>query len=45
MFKRDILRSVFIQSGVVVETLKKKQRYDGEFLGSILHNANSFSML
>jgi len=33
------------QSCVVVETLEKKQQNAAEFLGSILHHANSFSML
>jgi len=33
------------QRGAVVETLEKKQRNAAEFLGSILHHANLFSML
>jgi len=36
---------LYFQSGVVVETLKKKQGNAAELLGSILHHANSFSML
>jgi len=37
--------ALYFQSGAVVETLEKKQRNPAEFLGSILHHANSFSML
>jgi len=37
--------TLYFQSGAVVETLEKKQRKAAEFLGSILHNANSFLML
>jgi len=45
MFKYDIVRSLYFQSGAVAETLEKRQRNAAEFLGSILHHANSFSML
>jgi len=37
--------TLYFQSGAVVETLEKKQRNAAEFLDSILHHANSFSML
>jgi len=42
MFKCEILR--YFQSVAVVETLEK-QWNAAEFLGSILHHVNSFSML
>jgi len=35
---------LYFQSGAVVEMLEKKQRNAAEFLGSILHHANLFSM-
>jgi len=37
--------TLYFQSGAVVETLEIKQRNAAEFLGSILHHANSFSLL
>jgi len=37
--------TLYFQSGAVAETLKKKQRNAAEFLGSIFHHTNSFSML
>jgi len=37
--------TLYFRSGAVVETLEKKQRNAAEFLGSIFHHANSFSML
>jgi len=37
--------TLYFQSGAVFETLEKKQRNAAEFLGSILHRANSVSML
>jgi len=43
-FKCDILRSIF-RAAPRSKRWKKKQRNAAEFLGSILHHANSFSML
>jgi len=43
MFKCDILRSIFRAASWSKRW--KKQRNAAEFLGSILHYANSFSML
>jgi len=45
MFNATLSALQYLQSGAVVETLEKKQRNVSEFLGSILHHANSFSML
>jgi len=36
--------TLYFQKGTVVEMLKKDQRDAAEFTGSILYNANSFSM-
>jgi len=43
MYKCDILRSIF--RAVRGRNAGKKKRNAAEFLGSILHHTNSFSML
>jgi len=37
--------TLYFQNSAVVETMENKQRNAAEFLGSILHHGNSFSML
>jgi len=37
--------TLYFQSGALVETVEKKRGNAAEFLGSILHHANSFLML
>jgi len=37
--------ALYLQSGAVVEMLEKSSGYAAEFLGTILHHANSFSMV